>query len=245
MGKAFKVIWKGLTTVYEDLFRMIAINFFWALIGAPLLLIIWLITTQVGDERLAYLLAGFLFVLIPNPLSVGIYYYANQIAHDERVDISTYWEGVKLYWLRGLFLFVVNLALILIVSFNIYFYLNIPSNIWLHLVAIIWFYVALIWVGIQLYLGPLLIEQKRKGLLLLLRNAFLLLIDNVFFTLTILIIEIILIFIALLIPPIATLLIKSVLATIESFALLNVLEKYQQKEEQAGAITNAQTNSKS
>lgn len=243
MGKAFKVIWKGITTVYEDLFRMIAINFFWALLGAPLLFIIWIITTGTGDERLAYLLAGFLFVLIPNPLSVGIYYYANQIAHDERVDLSTFWEGVKTYWLRGLLLFVVNLVLILIVSFNIYFYLNIPNNMWLHLVAIIWFYVALIWIGIQIYLGPLLIEQKRKGIVLLMRNAFLLLLDNVLFTLIILIVEIIFIFIALIIPPIATLLVKSLLAAIESFALLTVLEKYQAQEEKTGTVT--QTNSKS
>lgn len=238
MVKALGAIWRGIVVTYEDLFRLIGLNLIWVIIGSLFYFVLAIITSlALGYEtQLALIVSVLLYILLLNPLSTGIYYYANMLAHDERVELSTYWEGVKAYWARGLLLYTVNLILVMLIAFNIVFYLNIPDNDYLRLIALVWMYALLTWLCVQIYLGPLLIEQRNKNILVLYRNAFLLILDNVLFTLTLLLIELVLVFVSVIFLPLGIMIIKSLLANIESQALVTLLEKYADREKKSPAV---------
>jgi len=143
------------------------------------------------------------------------------------VRFSLFVQGMRRYFGRSWLLAIVVVAINALLVGNILFYANF-ANQWVRLLSVFWGYVLLFWLAMLIYLFPLLIEQESKSLLLLLRNAALLVLDNVAFTLTlgVLLLLFLLLNVALAVP--LFLIVMSGLALIQSKALLTVLEKYRE-----------------
>jgi uncharacterized membrane protein YesL len=87
-----------------------------------------------------------------------------------------YWTALREYWWRASLLVLLGLVVDLLLFVNIRFYLENEGVI--KFLAILWIYALILWSMMLLYMNPLLIEQSDKSFRLIVRNAFLLCIDN-------------------------------------------------------------------
>jgi uncharacterized membrane protein YesL len=166
------------------------------------------------------------------PATAGLYHVARRLTRPEEAEETTwrhFFDGFRQYWLRSWQLMGLNLLLggVIVVSFL--FYLA-REQLALRLVAAPVFYILLLWLGMQLYLFPLLIEQQQKDIRLVFKNAFILALGNVTFTLVLglLLLSVILVS-STLTGPVLLILI-SFLAVAQTLGLQHLLQVQYQKE---------------
>src|SRR6185436_13095951 len=116
-------------------------------------------------------LLALLLVTGPNPIAAGIHLWANRLVKEERVEFSLFWQGLRTYWRPAAVLFFGGFIVFVLLAFQMAFYFTREEPL-LRLVTAIWVNVALIWMAMQGYMLPLLIEQTEKRLMLVIRNAF-------------------------------------------------------------------------
>jgi uncharacterized membrane protein YesL len=200
--RALRVFRSSLGALYYELFLLVGVNLAW--LGLSLL------------------------VVTAPPAAAGVYYLANQLAKGETVSFGLFVQGMRRYFRRSWLLAIIVVVISALLVGNLLFYANF-ANHWVRLISVFWGYVLIFWLAMLIYLFPLLIEQSDKSLLLILRNAALLVLDNVVFTLTlgVLLLLFLLLNVALAVPLL--LIVMSGLAIIQSKALLTVLEKYRER----------------
>lgn len=129
---------------FHNFFDILMANMLWALFTIPL--------------------------LTAPPAAAGLYYVTNQLAHDQPVTWRTFFEGFRQYfwlsWRWALF----NLLILAILLSNVVFYTEMEGDIFFWVRAI-FIALMLIWLLIQTYTFPLLIEQTEARILLALRNS--------------------------------------------------------------------------
>lgn len=121
-------------------------------------------------------------LLLTGPPAAAALYHVSRRLTDIEVSEQTTWrdffEGMRRYWLSSWQLALVDLVLGGVISFGFWFYYNLEHDL-LRWVALPIFYILLLWLGMQLYLFPLLIEQTDKRIRLVFRNALILVLQNV------------------------------------------------------------------
>jgi uncharacterized membrane protein YesL len=104
------------------------------------------------------------------PAAAGLYYATNRLAHHEPTDWRSFFTGFRTYfwssWRWGLLNLVIGLA----VGTNVWYYAKIEAawGVW---VQGLFAGGLALWVLVQLYTVPLLIEQERQHVRLALRNS--------------------------------------------------------------------------
>jgi uncharacterized membrane protein YesL len=220
------IIWRGVVEVYDNLFPLVGMNLLWLVLSIPLVVVVTgLLLVFRLENTIAFPIALLFAILAPNPASVGILTYANHLLNEEVVEFGLFWSGLRELWWRSLILSLIGVLGTAILGVNIYFYLNSQVEV-LHLFAILWIYGLIIWAMMLLYMGPLLVEQQNKSIRLILKNAFLLCVDNLPTTAVILIILIALSVASILITLLVALVTGSFVAMVETKAVFAFLEKY-------------------
>lgn len=113
--------------------------------------------------------------------TAGLYHVSRRLTNIEVSEQTTwrdFFKGMRQYWLKSWQLALVDLALGGVITFGFWFYFNLEHSL-LRWVALPIFYILLLWLGMQLYLFPLLIEQTDKRIRLVFRNALILTLGNV------------------------------------------------------------------
>lgn len=144
--KALRTFWLAIRDLYEELMLLSGVSMLW-----------WL---------------AVLLIVPGPPATAGLCYLAHRIVHEQRVGFGFFWEEAKGRFAKSWQLVGVDLLGLLIIGTNFYFYLRL-EGFWRY-VAILWIYLFLLWVGMQIYLFPLLFEMEEPRLAWLLRNAVLL-----------------------------------------------------------------------
>ena len=108
------------------------------------------------------------------------------------------------------------------------FYLN-REQFALRLVAVPVFYILLVWMGLQLYLFPLLIEQEVKQLRSIFRNALVLMARNVIFTIVLGLLLLAVVSVAAILAGPILLILISFLAVAQTLALQQLLAAQYEK----------------
>lgn len=236
MGKALSITWRGIVDAYNEMFPMVGMNLIWfglnvvlGLVFSPLLLLGGLVGVPPELSSVALL---FVMVIAPNPAAVGIHNYANQLIKEEHVEFYLFWEGLKRYWARALLLFAISLFGFVLLIGNAVFYLNNENQI-LRLVGLLWIYATYVWLSMQIYILPLLIEQETKSVKYILRNAALLALDNPLVTFTLVLLFLVLTGVSLGLPILVTLVSGSLIGVIQHRAVLTLLEKYRGRTREA------------
>jgi|GEM_PF-3770532 len=225
----FTIIWKAIVDVYDNLFPMVGMNLIWLVLSIPLVAVVSMVLWAFKvDPTLAGLLALLLAMLAPNPASVGIHKYANKLVKEELVDFDLYWSGLRQYWKRSLALFGIAVGMLVLLGVNIDFYLT-SGIIWLHYLAILWFYAGLVWLVMLTSLNALLVEQEDKSIKLILRNALLLGLDNAIPSIVILIVLVVVSAVSIGITLLVALLGGAFVATVQTRAVNTYLEKYRSR----------------
>lgn len=226
MVNPLAILWKSVVNCYDDLFPVVGMNLLWLLISVPVVAVIVLVLTLFGlPPEGSFLVAILLAMILPSPASLGIHLYANLLVKEERVEFDLFWSGLRTYWKRGLVLFAIGFAGLALLGVNLVFYATNQSSV-LKLVSILWIYAIVLWLMMQLYINPLLVEQEDKSIKLILRNAFVLTLDNLVPSAILLIILVVLSAVSVGIALLVALLTGSFLAIVETRAVLTYLEKY-------------------
>jgi uncharacterized membrane protein YesL len=235
--KALRAIWAGILDGYNELFPIVGMNLLWLIFNIPLgflgLVVIQVITIAMGVEEDARqsvalvfsLVYALLLVIGPNPVAAGIHLWANRLVKEERVEFSLFWEGLRTYLGRALALFAIAAVGLFLLIANALFYLRSDLTA-LRIFGIIWLYAIVLWLAMQMYALPLLIEQDDKRLRLVLRNALFLTMSNVLPSLILLVVLAVLVVLSIGLTLLIALLTGSVVALIETRALQLLLERY-------------------
>jgi uncharacterized membrane protein YesL len=235
--KALRAVWAGIVDGYNELFPIVGMNLLWLLFNIPLafvgLVAIQVITIAMGIEEdsrqsvalIFSLLYAVLLVIGPNPAASGMHLWANRLVKEERVEFALFWEGLRAYLGRSLALFLISVVGLFLLIANALFYLR-SDLMALRIFGIVWLYAIVLWMSMQLYILPLLVEQDDKRVRLVLRNAFFLTMANIVPSLVLLVVLTVLIVLSIGLTLLIALLTGSVVALIEARALQLLLERY-------------------
>ena len=156
----------------------------WLTFTAAIRLTFWRIGTLLLGNVFWLLLT---LLIVPGPpASAGLHHLTRRLVDPEQEDYTTwrhFFDGFQAYWLLSWQVTGLNLAIGIVLLVNFFFYFFSPNQ-YVQLIAIPMFYAVLVWLGMQIYLFPLLIEQSDKSIRLIFKNALLLTIKNPGFTFT-------------------------------------------------------------
>lgn len=225
----FAILWKSVVDVYDNLFPMVGMNLLWLLVSIPVVIVVTgvLMLFQL-PSTIAFSVALLFAVLAPSPASVGVHVYANHLVKEDRVEFELFWSGLRSLWSRSLALLAIGVAGTALLGVNLYFYLTNDTQI-LHYLAILWLYGLILWAMMLLYMNPLLVEQENKSLKLIVRNAFVLCLDNLIPSVIILVVLLALSILSIGITLLVALLTGSFVAVVETRAVVTYLEKYRSR----------------
>ena len=162
------------------------------------------------------------------PATAGLHYVTHRLTRPDKDEQTTwrhFFAGFRQYWRASWQVAVSNLIILLVLVVNIGFYVNL-STPGLRLISVPLFYLLLLWMGMQLYLFPLLIEQEDKHIPLIFKNAFLLTARNMGFTLVLGLLLISMILVASTLAGPVLLILISFLAVAKVIATQKMLEQY-------------------
>jgi len=177
---SLKVLWLAIKDLFDELFTLIIVNLLWVVISAPLaLLTLYLLG---AGALIPGIVVGLLAVLLMAPSNMGLYAVAQRVAEGRVISWRIFFKGFRehlvLSW-QVYGLWTIGLALILA---NLSFYSRTDSLLALMLMGLfVAFFV--VWLGLLIYIGPLILLQVDKRIRLIARNAFLMIFGRPIFTL--------------------------------------------------------------
>ncbi len=178
--RAFVAFGRAIASFYAEMFFLLGISLLWWGTGGIFVgvagLIGWMLFTTGGPWWLAPLVA------IPaGPALAALAVVARRCARDIRVDRSFYFDGLRAYWRQGLALSAIGMVMLSLFCLNFLFYFGQPALLLVAFSAL-WAYLALLWIGVQLYVYPILTALEQPKVLLALRNAVLVAVANPFYS---------------------------------------------------------------
>lgn len=174
----FSILKSTFKDFYENLFKFVLLSTAW-FIGSFLLLFFVLIALNSGL---------YLLLLIPviflGPLFLTSLYGADQIMEEGRIAFKSIFSYFKNEFWRGFLAFLFSLILYIIFAVDLRFFLiRGQDNIWLLAFAFLFAYFLIYFTIYQIYFWGLLIIQKDSSFKEILKNALVLSLDNIIFSL--------------------------------------------------------------
>jgi hypothetical protein len=108
---------------------------------------------------------------------MGLQKLGRELAHGEPAEFREQWQAVRTYWRVALRAWLIAAATAIICALNAAFYATQAAHpaSGLHAVAaplfVVWTLILLLWLGVHLYVAPLLLAQVEPRALLAYRNA--------------------------------------------------------------------------
>ena len=242
MRDALSVYGRACLDLWEEWFTLIGANLICFVCFIPGLLVI-LALFGVATQRLeagqlwALLLPLTLIaILAGGPAMAGVHNLTNPIPHEKRIEFSYFWEGLKRYYLKSWQILALWVAGIITLAMNIWFY-----RMWWQrgtqiavVPVIIFLWVMVLWLGIQPYLFPLLLEQEDKRVLLVFKNAILLALVNPGFTVVLMALLGATMLISLVFPPLLLLVTLSLVALVDNRAIVQLMVRLEEQRARYG-----------
>ena len=218
----------ALGDAYHNAGTVILTNLFWTASFVPCLLAV--LRVQEGYSLASFLLLGGCF-LLTSPGLAGIYAVSRKVAIREyEIERSDFFTGIKEYWRKSLILSLVCVMVPLLMGSSLVFYGQLIGSSFLSVIPwVISVWVLIFFLLAQVYFFPLIITQKKMGVIQILKTSFLLAFNNIGFTLVIVSLEL-LIFLLSAITGIIFLGGVTVIALLQSSAFVEISKKYTGKE---------------
>lgn len=158
----------GLRNWYDEMVLFTVVGLVSFLLQLPFALLAFVLLAFPA-EALLFLYPA-LAAFVPSPAVVGMYGLAHELARGEGISWTLFWSLTRRYWRRSLAVYLTSVVATAILFVSIRFYVGSENTAlqWLGFAAL---YALIVWLIMQLYLLPLLLEQERWSLLRLYRNA--------------------------------------------------------------------------
>jgi hypothetical protein len=185
-GAAFKIVWRSLKDVWEDAFQLALNNVIW-LLAAAIGPLAFLGASQYYPNPILLGATVVITVLLLPMAIAGMFCVTNRTAHGKAVHLSDLFDGIKRFWWRSWVWFLITAAALFLVIWSLLFYTGLVGGYFKFLIGGFWLAVALVWVLMQVYFWPLMIEQSKPNILRAWRNSFILVVREPLFVLALLI----------------------------------------------------------
>ncbi len=196
----FRVVWLAIKDLSDELFVLIAINFLYVLINLPLLGmgLVFLFNAAFFYATIFLLLS----VLTLGPTNAGLFVVAQHVTEGRAVKVRLFFEGLREHYQLGWKVYGLWMVGLLLILINSQFYVRMGSTIGL-ILTIVFLDLLLIWFGMLIYIGPLMILQEDKSLRIIGRNALLMTLGRPIFSLVTLVLmtAITVLSVAITLPP--------------------------------------------
>lgn len=187
---AARVVWAGIVGLYDETLPFVGANLGWVVANLPLYLVLLALLVPLAGPPEAggaavvvpSALAAWLLLLLPTPGGLALGELARVTAAQEAPRLGAFWQTLGRTWRLALVLFLVSVLGIVVLSVNLYFYLAQVRG-WPRLLTIVWLYLLLFWLGMQLYLVPLSLRLSPPRIVDLYRRAALLTLGHAPYTL--------------------------------------------------------------
>ena len=152
-------------------------NVFAMLLSLPIVLLSIVAAFAVHSPSLVPLGIALLVGALPNPACMGLQTLARELARGDTADFGDQRQGLRMYWKVSLRAWFIGAAIAFTCVLNMAFYATQAANPGsrLHAVGaplfVVWALILFLWLGIQLYVAPLLLAQAEARVLLAYRNA--------------------------------------------------------------------------
>ncbi len=145
------VVGASLRDLYDEMLVLVLVNLLWFILSLPV-------------------------ITLP-PALMGMIYVTNRVARGESIRAGMFLDGFRRYFLAGWLFALTNLVAGGFIVFSIQFYGRFEGTL-TSMVRLLWLYILVAWILVQLYALPLLVEQKEPRVSLALRNGTLLVARN-------------------------------------------------------------------
>ncbi len=174
----FSILKSTFKNFYEDLFKLVLLSVAWFIVSSVLLFAVFIGLTS----------GWYLIILLPlvflGPVFLTSLYGANRILEEGRVAFKSLFSYFKNNFWRGFLVFLASVILYAIFIVDLrFFLLKGQENIWLLAFAFLFAYLLIYFSIYQAYLWGLLIIQGDRPLKDILKNAVIISLDNVIFSL--------------------------------------------------------------
>lgn len=198
MLRGLRVTGSALYQVSTHLGVLVVANLTAVVLSLPLVALVGVLSYLARSYSLIPLGIALLLGVFPNPAAAGLQLTARDLARKDIISLSDQWDGLRQFWLFALKTWLVSLAGTIVIVANLAFYAFQAGQSGSSFrtiggpLAAVWLFVLLVWVGLHLYIFPLLVAQEDRRLLTAYRNAFIMEVSRPFFTLTVTILWILL-----------------------------------------------------
>lgn len=172
---AWQVIKQSFRDFYKHLFQQAAVSLVWFMTVAPLVYI------AIGGIAIGQPVIALPVLIVTGPLTIASFYLTNRWMKFEESVLKDWWTGLTRYFFRGMLAFWLSLLIFVIIVVDLFFFLNFGNRV-LQLLAGIWIYLGIFFLISQFYFWSLLVERD-LGILVTLKDSFLLTLDNLLYSL--------------------------------------------------------------
>lgn len=169
MGGVWTVVKWSLRNWYDEMVLFVAVGLVAFVFQLPFAVVAYVVLGL--PPELFPIGVPLLMPFLPSPALVGLYAMARELANNEGVSWTLFWAATRRYFRRALAIYLVSTVATLVLFVAVSFYLR-DTNPVLNVIGYALFYCLVMWLIMQLYLLPLLLEQERWNPLRLYRNAF-------------------------------------------------------------------------
>ncbi len=164
-------------------------------------------------------------IFLGPPATFGLYYVAHALVNGESLGTRGLMEGARLYFWKAWLWALINVFVLAVLYANLRFYgqLNASWGIYVQIFTIM---LTVLWLAVQFYALPFLMEQSNKSILLALRNGFYGALVTPFFTFVILLVVVVIVLLCVIAVVPAFLGVPALIPILGMRALFNRLEKF-------------------
>ena len=147
------------------------------LLSLPIVLVLIVVAFVVHSLSVVPLGIAILVGALPNPACMGLQTLARELARGDSLNLGEQWQALRTYWRVSLRAWLIATAITITCALNVAFWAAQAADpaTSLHAVAaplsLVWALILLLWLGVHLYVAPLLVVQAEARVLLAYRNA--------------------------------------------------------------------------
>jgi len=177
MRLGFRAVGSACYQVFTHFAVSLGGNLLAVLLSLPIVLVLVVVAFFVHSLSVVPLGIAVLVGALPNPACMGLQKLARELAHGEPPEFREQWQAVRTYWRVALRAWLIAAATAIVCALNAAFYATQAANpaSGLHAIAaplfVVWTLILILWLGVHLYVAPLLLAQVEPRALLAYRNA--------------------------------------------------------------------------
>jgi len=175
-------------------------------------------------SNLLWVLLSLPIITIP-PAFAGLYYSTSQLAHNQLSSRQIFFEGFKKYFSTSYYWFFANVIVVGLLLFNIDLSIQNAQLAWLQFFSGVSWMLLIVWVLLQIYTFPLLIQQEKPRFFLALRNSAVLWFKHIAFSILLSLATIILIGISFYLYPLWLIVTAGLIAYLTNLGVVYLLSK--------------------